>query len=480
MKKTKLTIALMGSMAVTSAFATTGTEVNASLVKYSNTSLDNATTNPDSIIKRTTTLVNTLVNDTAVQKHLVNSLVAEKTVGLKTKAANYKSAADEKLKNKKNKLADRQTVAAETKGFAKINAWKDVLSSKIEVEKQRGRVRAARNAINELAKFVNDGFFNDTVAQANGIRVTLKNGLNDYNNQLVNPSKDMLSNAWSAATKFNYVDYTANIHSFWDTRMNVWSDASDLTKDAQAFNELTNVATIEAIAQIKGQDTAASIKDYANANELAFQVTTLGNSEQVVKDLVNSPTANLYLLCSNNAQAIVNNSAVKNAVDTINQLQNKEEIATVIDAVLAKVGIDSDYTIANINSILPNIPGKKLILDAISNAIGNAGSISVDADYNLKVDITGLAAQPLADAIAGNSIYKEVVASQNLVVGSDVCNYDAVSTSTTRVGQAMMAATNYYANAIAKESGTPVDAATKSKVLMALEANLYANINKIK
>ena len=43
-----------------------------------------------------------------------------------------------------------------------------------------------------------------------------------------------------------------------------------------------------------------------------------------------------------------------------------------------------------------------------------------------------------------------------------------------------MAATNYYANAIAKETCAPVDAATKSNVLMALEGTMYENINKIK
>jgi hypothetical protein len=58
--------------------------------------------------------------------------------------------------------------------------------------------------------------------------------------------------------------------------------------------------------------------------------------------------------------------------------------------------------------------------------------------------------------------------------------YEAVSTSSTKIGKAMMAATNYYADAIAKESGAPVDEATKSKVLMALEGTMYANINKIK
>ncbi len=39
MNKTKLTIALMGSMAVTSAFSTTGTEVNDSITKYSEMSM---------------------------------------------------------------------------------------------------------------------------------------------------------------------------------------------------------------------------------------------------------------------------------------------------------------------------------------------------------------------------------------------------------------------------------------------------------
>ena len=131
-----------------------------------------------------------------------------------------------------------------------------------------------------------------------------KNGFNGYNDQLANPSKDTLNNAWNAATKFDYVDYTKNIHDFWNVRMNEWTDGADLSNDSLAFNELTSVATIEAIAQIKGQDTAAAIKDYANANELAFQVTTLGNSEQAVMDIINNKVGTpgaLYGFCATNA-----------------------------------------------------------------------------------------------------------------------------------------------------------------------------------
>ena len=474
MNKTKLTIALMGSMAVASAFATTGTEVNASITDYSKASMERTAPGNDSIISKAVAFSVDAKNPT-FQKHMANSFVGDKTSKLKVQADTYLASSKEKLERKKDKLVAKEAAAAAAKGWSKIKAWKEVASAKVEQEKQRGRKNAAKAAVEKLGEFNNDGFFQTQYDVVNGIRIDYKNGFNAYNAELVNPSKEILGNAWTAATKFDYVDYTKNIHDFWNVRMNVWTNESEVSKDAKAFNELSNVATIQAISQIKGQDTAASIKDYANANELAFQVTTLGNSEQVVKDLVNNPTANLPLLCENNATAIVNNPSVKSAVELINKLDDENEVKTVITGVLSKVGIDSDYTVVNLKDTLGSMAA-----NVIATVIGNDSVIHVDSDLNLKVEIAAIAAPKVADAISGNSIYKEVVASQNLVVGTETCNYEAVSTSTTRIGKAMMAATNYYADAIAKESGAPVDEATKSKVLMALEGTMYANINKIK
>ena len=82
MNKTKLTTALMSSMAVTSAFATTGTEVNNSITKYSEFSM--AKTKEiipgadASIVYRSSTLVNNLVNDSNVQKHIATSFFYRK------------------------------------------------------------------------------------------------------------------------------------------------------------------------------------------------------------------------------------------------------------------------------------------------------------------------------------------------------------------------------------------------------------------
>ena len=71
----------------------------------------------------------------------------------------------------------------------------------------------------------------------------------DYKNGF----KNMPSNTWSI-DKLNYVDYTKNIHDFQNIRINIQNDDADLPKDTLVFNELNNVATIEAIAQIKVQD----------------------------------------------------------------------------------------------------------------------------------------------------------------------------------------------------------------------------------
>jgi hypothetical protein len=99
---------------------------------------------------------------------------------------------------------------------------------------------------------------------------------------------------------------------------------------------------------------------------------------------------------------IADNKNVQNAVNMINQLGDKDEIAKVIDVVLTKIGIDNDYTIVNLKTTLGNIGAQ-----ALATIIGNDGVIFVDKDLNLKVDITGLAAQPVAEAIAGISNLKE-------------------------------------------------------------------------
>ena len=216
MNNTKLTIALMGSMAVTSAFATTGTEVNNSITKYSEMSM--AKTKEiipgadASIVYRSSTLVNNLVSDSNVQKHIANSLIAEKTAGLKTKAEAYEASSIEKKERKKTKYNEKAQATKDAKGFSKVKAFKEEISAKIELEKQRGRVNAAKKAVEALNKFENDGFYKEQYNLANGIRIDFKNGYNGYNEQLVNPSKEVLGNAWNAATKFDYVDYTKNIH----------------------------------------------------------------------------------------------------------------------------------------------------------------------------------------------------------------------------------------------------------------------------
>lgn len=474
MKKTQLTIALLGSLVATSSFAaTTGAEVNSAITDYSKTSLDNAKTSDDSIVYRSTTLVDNIINDKNIQNHLVNSFIADKTAGLKTKAEDYKEYAVEKKERKKTKYAEKKQATKNAKGWSKVKAFKEELNAKIELEKQRGRVSAAKKALNELNKFDNDGFFKTQLDLANGIKNDTINGAKEYNNTLVKPSTAILNDSWNAAKSLNYIDYTTNMHKFWDSRLAVWNGSADISKKTAAFNELTNYATIEAVAKINNTDIDKAIKDYANANELAYMVTTLGNSEQQVFDLVNGST-NLNTYCSVNATKITDNDKVQRAVETIAKLQDKEEIADVFEAIFKKIGIDNDYTIVNLKDTLG-----KLGAQAISTIIGNDGVVHVDTDFNLKLNITGLAAEPVANAIANNGIYKEVNESKDLIVGNQVCNYEAVKNSDTKVAHAMMSAVNYYSNAIAKESGTPVDEATKNNVLLALEGTVYANINKI-
>jgi hypothetical protein len=168
-----------------------------------------------SIIYKSTTLV----NDSNVQKYIVDSLIAEKTAGLATKAKAYKTSSIEKKERKKAEYNEKAQATKDAKGFNKIPAFNAEVKAKIELEKQRGRVSSAKKAVKELSRFNDDGFYKEQYDLANGIRMDFKNGFNGYNDQLANPSKDTLNNAWNAATKFDYVDYTKNIHDFWNVRM---------------------------------------------------------------------------------------------------------------------------------------------------------------------------------------------------------------------------------------------------------------------
>ncbi|AXA32910.1 MULTISPECIES: hypothetical protein [Francisella] len=475
MKKTQLTIALLGSLVATASFAgTTGAEVNTAITNYSKTSIENAKTSDDSIVYRSSTLVDNIMNDKNVQGHLVNSFIADKTAGLKTKAEKYKEFAIEKKERKKDKYAEKKQAARDAKGWSKVKAFKEEISAKVELEKQRGRVKAAEKSLNELDKYDNDGFYKTQLELANGIKNDTVKGSKEYNETLLKPSIAVLGDAWSAAKSFNYVGYTTNIHKFWDSRIAVWNGTADISKETGAFNELTNYATIEAVAKVNNTDVTQAIKEYSNANELAYTVTTLGNSENQIFNLVNGST-NLNTYCAINATKIASNEAVQKAVETIAKLQDKEEIADVFEDVFNVIGIDNEYVIANLKDSIGQMGAT-----VIATIVGDTGSFRVDDKFNFIVDITDVIAEPVADAIANNSIYKEVNESKDLIVGNQVCDYNAVSTSKTKVAQAMMTAVNYYSNTIAKESGNPVDEATKQKVLLALEGTIYQNINNIK
>ena len=482
MNKTKLTIALMGSMAVTSAFATTGTEVNSSITKYTTASVENAKPTGDSLVARSSALYTTLKTDSNIQKHVVNSLIADKTADLKLKAEKYLESAIEKKDAKKAKYEEKKTARENAKGVSnRVKALTKELKAKVELEKQRGRVSAAKKSLNELNKFENDGFYKEMYNEAKSIGTDTQNGFKGYNEQLVNPSKEMLSNAWDAASKFDYNNYTNDIHSFWDLRMNVWNDATGISKDTLSFNELTSFATIEALSAIRSQDNTKSIKDYADANELAFMVTTLGNSEQQVITKINENMAKpngLFLFCSSEATTLAANKNVANAMTVIDSLDDEAKVTDVITTVLAKLNIDNDFTLVN----LKENKQLKPLAAIIKAVIGDQGVFSVDADYNFKINITAFAAPQIAEAVSGNAVYKVVLDSQELLLGDQVCNYDAVVTSAAannKVAQALISASNYYANEVAKDAGTHVDAATKANALLALEGLMYSNINKI-
>ncbi|AIT09031.1 hypothetical protein LO80_02930 [Candidatus Francisella endociliophora] len=468
MKKT-LTIALLSSIAVTSVYATTAGDIKDAAASYSQASLDNE----NSLINQT----GNFYNDVSTNRdHLAKSYVGYKTVGLKTKAVDYKKYADEKLVAKKNKLSEREKIAKEAKGLKKAKAWKNVLSSKIEVEKQRGRVRAAAKAVEVFNNFNNDGYYKAKQAEGKTLKNTYVLGYKDFNSGYITPAQKDITSAFNAAKALNYTDYKTNINAFWNLNLSIWNNDSNLDENGQKFNEFLNTVTIEAISQVTNKTAKDSVEEYAKANRLAFLVTTLGNSEAELTSFINkNQGTNLYMACTNSAQNVANNQNVADVMYTIKALQNEQEISGVIHSVLESLKIDNNYPLINLKDQVG-----KTTAEILKTIIGDQGVITVDSSYNLRVDIAGIAAPQISKAVADNKIYTEVLKSQDLLIGNNTCSFDAVNTDASngnKVAQALQAAVNHYANEYAKETGLPVDNATKEKVLLALEAILYNKID---
>ncbi|MFV9931232.1 MAG: hypothetical protein AB8V10_06720 [Francisella endosymbiont of Hyalomma asiaticum] len=74
---------------------------------------------------------------------------------------------------------------------------------------------------------------------------------------------------------------------FWNARVALWNGQYYVgSKDAAtaiAFNDITNYLTIQAIKSIQGNDTTKAISLYANANTLAYTVTTLSDLENNIQ-----------------------------------------------------------------------------------------------------------------------------------------------------------------------------------------------------
>ncbi|MBK2357841.1 hypothetical protein IBE09_09515, partial [Francisella hispaniensis] len=110
---------------------------------------------------------------------------------------------------------------------------------------------------------------------------------------IAKPVSSHLNAAWDSATSLNYVDYRNNIDMFWGARVALWNGQYNInSKDAVTaieFNDITNYLTIQTIKSLQGSDTTKAVSLYADANTLAYIVTTLGGLESGIQDKIASP-----------------------------------------------------------------------------------------------------------------------------------------------------------------------------------------------
>ncbi|ALB01878.1 membrane protein [Francisella persica ATCC VR-331] len=493
MKKT-LTIALLGTIAATSAYANNlnAKIVSESVTKYSNNAETAANTNVDSTIHAVKSIAD-IGDIQANGAKLAKGLVL--TSSGQVKIPNT-------VKPKDMYMTD-ETAAA--KGIAKYNAEKDDINANIErLTEKRNNVSGIGKAIKQLnydrkiaqkkeelkaidikidiLKGIEDGskaYAEEKIAQFNNVKNITINGPKAYFNDIAKPISSHLNAAWDSATSLNYMGYRSNIDMFWSAKIALLNGQYYVnSKDAATaieFNDIKNYLTIQAIKSIRSSDTTKAIALYADATTLAYVVTTLNDLESgIQKKIATSPRITAQSICEANLLNIKANTKVSAARNVISGLSDPKNVKAILTQLLDRFSI-GDITVYDLYK-LGNIWAINAAVNAISAAIGSEGLIYVK-DRTLMLRPASAVADIVANAITEDSVYKQVSDADSILFGNNACNFIAAKNSSNPIAQAMVAASKQIAEKLSK--GEVVSPAFEEKVYVALEATIFENLNKV-
>ncbi len=394
--------------------------------------------------------------------------------------------------------------AAATKGIAKYSAEIDEINDTIEkwiekrnnvsgvgkkvkqlnydqkITQKKAELKAINTKINILKAIENGdkAYAEGKITQFNAMKNITVNGPKAYFNDIAKPVSSHLNAAWDSAIGLNYASYRNNIDMFWNARVALWNgqyyvDSKDAAT-AIAFNDITNYLTIQAIKSIQGNDTTKAISLYANANTLAYTVTTLSDLESSIQKKITIPRKTAQSICEAGLLNIRANANVSAARNVINELSDQKTMESVLTYLLDKFSI-GDITVYDLDK-LDNSWAIKAAVNVISTAIGSGGVIYVKG-HTLMLRPANTVAGPVANAIDDSGIYKQVSDAEDILFGNNACNFTAAKNSNNPVAKAMVAASKQIAGELSK--GKVVDPAFEEKVYVALEATIFENLSKV-
>nr|WP_254923470.1 hypothetical protein [Francisella tularensis] len=184
---------------------------------------------------------------------------------------------------------------------------------------------------------------------------------------------------------------------FWGARVALWNGQYNInSKDAATaieFNDITNYLTIQTIKSLQGSDTTKAVSLYADANTLAYTVTTLGDLESGIQEKIASPRT-AQSICEADLIDIRANNKVSTARNVINGLSDQKTVETILTHLLDKISI-GDITVYDLDK-LGNNWAIKAAVNAISTTIGSEGVLYVKG-HTLMLRPASAVAGPVAN-----------------------------------------------------------------------------------
>ncbi|MBK2110671.1 hypothetical protein IB685_00520 [Francisella tularensis subsp. novicida FSC159] len=489
--KKALIIALLANIATTTVYADgLNTKIVKSITKYSNDIENTAQDDKDSPIYTIKNIASIVSDIQANSAKLAKGLVL--TDGGKVSIPNP-------VKPKDIYMTDNATAA---KGIAKYDSKRDEIKATIEslIEKRNNvsgiakKIRKLKydhkiaqkkselKAINtklDILKDIENGdkaYTEEKITQINTIKNITVNGFKAYSNDITKPVLSHLKAAWNYANKLNYMSYRNNIEIFWNARLALWNNQYYVNnKDAAKafeFNDITNYLTIQAIKSLQDIDTTKAISLYANANTLAYTVTTIGDLSGVQKKIASPRTA--LSICEASLISIRTNTKVTTARNIIKRLSNKKAVEPILTNLLNQTSID-DIILYDLDKLGDNW-ALKAATNAIRSTIGSDSILYVNG-HTLMLRSTSSMVDAFTKAIAENEIYKQVSGADRVLFGKNACNFTAAKNSNNPIVKAMIAASKQIAGQLPK--GQVIDTVFEEKVYLALQSTMFENLSNV-